>query len=83
VQDFENAMILLSFGANINALRQKNNLDTILHYSIIYNNSESVEFLYDNNANFSIQDSYGYTAYDRIRLHNNNIDKKIIKMIEK
>lgn len=57
-----------------------NETTTALHYAVMNNETEAVEFLLKHKARIDIKDSYGYTVTDRVKIQN-HINTEIVEMI--
>ena len=73
---------LLENKADIDAFNGSQYPETALHFCVIKNKLNCVEYLIRRGANKNLKDSFGYTVYERIQMHN-HIDKKIGKILEK
>lgn len=60
---------LLDKGADIDAFNGKEHPETTLHYCVMRNNQECVRYLIDNGADRHLRDSFGYTVFERARMH--------------
>ncbi|PVV07926.1 MAG: hypothetical protein B6D77_12810 [gamma proteobacterium symbiont of Ctena orbiculata] len=67
---------LLANGADIDALNGKKHPQTALHYCVMKNMPECVELLLNHGADKSLKDSFGYTLYERVRMHS-HIDDRV------
>jgi ankyrin repeat protein len=73
---------LLASGANIDAFNGSRYPETLLHYCVMKNNMECVSYLLEHGANKSLKDSFGYTVFERIRMHN-HISREIGELLVK
>jgi ankyrin repeat protein len=67
---------LLASGADIDVFNGTRYPETTLHYCVMKDNVECVRYLVDHGANMYLEDSFGYTVFERIRLHD-HISKDI------
>jgi len=78
--DFANE--LLAGGANIDAFNGNRYPETTLHYCVMKNKPECVLYLVEHGANKYLKDSFGYTVFERIQVHD-HISKEIGMLLEK
>lgn len=63
------AELLIVHGADVDLLSDNKYPETILHRCVMRNKLECVKFLLAHGANKHIQDTFGYTVFDRVRTH--------------
>jgi ankyrin repeat protein len=73
---------LLDRGADIDGFNGNQYPETTLHYCVMKNNPECVLYLVEHGANIYLKDSFGYTVFERIQMHN-HISKEIGKLLVK
>lgn len=78
---YEIADTLLVAGAEIDAMNGDRDLQTTLHYCVMQNRKECVEFLLARGADRGLEDSFGYTPLQRVELHD-HIDASIGELLE-
>jgi len=66
---YELASELLDNGADIDVFNGTEYPETTLHYCVMRNNKECVGYLLDHGANKYLRDAFGYTVFDRVRVH--------------
>lgn len=71
---------LLASGADIDAFNGNQYPETTLHYCVMKNKSECVLYLVEHGANTSLKDSFGYTVFERIQMHN-HISKEVGELL--
>ena len=79
---FDMANELLDNGADINAYNDNKYPETALHYCVMKDNPECVSYLLDKGANKHIKDSFGYTVFERVRMHD-HISKEVGILLQK
>lgn len=79
---YETADQLLAAGSAIDAMNGDSDLQTALHYCVMQNQSECVEFLLLRGADRSVEDSYGYTPLQRVALHD-HIDAHVGELLRR
>ena len=79
---YETADQLLAAGAEIDAMNGDSDLQTALHYCVMQNQRECVEFLLVRGADRQLEDSYGYTPLQRVELYD-HIDARIGELLRK
>jgi len=72
---------LLAHGADINALNHNQHPETALHYCVMKNKPDCVKYLLQHGADKNIKDSFGYTVFDRIKMHE-HISKDIVLLLK-
>ena len=60
---------LLESGADIDILNGADFPETALHYCVRHDETECVGYLVKRGANKHLKDAFGYTVFDRIRMH--------------
>jgi ankyrin repeat protein len=80
--NFDVANELLASGADIDVLNGNDYPETTLHYCVIKNKPECVLYLVEHGANMYLEDSFGYTVFERVRLHK-HISKNIGEILVK
>lgn len=60
---------LLANGADIDAFNGNQYPETALHYCVMKNKPECVRYLVGHGANIYLKDSFGYTVFERIQMH--------------
>lgn len=78
---YDIATELLKAGANIDAFNGKNYPETSLHSCVMDNNVECVRFLLEKGASPYLEDAFGYTVFERIRVHN-HIDSEVGELLK-
>ena len=73
---------LLSKGADINAMNGSEYPETTLHYCVMKNKPECVIYLLEHGANKYLEDSFGYTVFERVQTHD-HISKEIGELLKK
>ncbi|WP_369162596.1 ankyrin repeat domain-containing protein [Candidatus Thiodiazotropha sp. LNASS1] len=73
---------LLGKGADIDRYNGSQYPETALHYCVMKNKPDCVEFLLKHGADRTLKDAYGYTVYERVQMHN-HIDAKIGDLLNK
>ena len=73
---------LLASGADIDAFNGNQYPETTLHYCVMINKPECVRYLIEHGANIYLKDSFGYTVFERIRMHN-HISREIGELLVK
>lgn len=73
---------LLAHGADIDAYSGNRYPETTLHYCVMKDNSECVRYLLIKGANITLQDSFGYTVFDRVKMHE-HIGSEVAELLEK
>lgn len=68
-EKYEVATLLLKHGADINYLSGNDYSETIMHFCVMNNRLNCVNYLLENGANKYLKDSFGYTVIDRINTH--------------
>lgn len=63
------ADLLIAHGADIDLLNDNDYPETALHHCVMKNKLKCVNYLLAQGANKHIQDSFGYTVFDRVRAH--------------
>jgi len=81
LKQFNVADILIEYGADVDLLSGNINTGTTLHYCVLRNDLDCVEYLIANNARVNIKDKYGYTVLDRLEIHP-HIDASIVEAIK-
>ena len=70
---------LLASGADIDVFNGNQYPETTLHYCVMKNKPECVRYLVEHGANISLEDSFGYTVFERIQMHNHISPSSVIK----
>lgn len=73
---------LLDRGADINEFNGNQYPETTLHYCVMKNKPECVRYLVEQGANQSLKDSFGYTVFERVRMHS-HISKEVGELLVK
>lgn len=73
---------LLASGADIDAFNGNQYPETTLHYCAMKNKPKCVSYLLEQGANVYLKDSFGYTVFERIQMHN-HIGKEIGELLVK
>ena len=73
---------LLASGANIDIFNGAQYPETILHYCVMQSNPKCVHYLIDKGANIYLEDSFGYTVFERVKMHP-HIGNEVGKLLEK
>lgn len=73
---------LLASGADMNAYSENRHPETILHYCVMQDNAECVSYLLARGADTTLKDSFGYTVFDRVRMHE-HIGDEVAELLEK
>lgn len=81
-QKYDVADELLESGADIDGLNGVRYPETILHWCVMNNRTECVKYLLDHGANIYLEDSFGYTIFERLQLHD-HINEEIGVLFEK
>jgi ankyrin repeat protein len=79
---YDMANELLDNGADINAYNDNKYPETALHYCIMKDNPECVRYLLDKGASAHLKDSFGYTVFERVRIHD-HISKEVGMLLKK
>lgn len=81
-QKYDVADQLLESGADIDALNGVRYPETILHWCVMNNRTECVTYLLEQGANRYLEDSFGYTIFERVQVHE-HINKDIGVLLKK
>lgn len=73
---------LLAKGANIDAYSDNRYPETTLHQCVMKDNSECVRYLLGRGANITLTDSFGYTVFDRVKMHK-HIGSEVAELLGK
>ena len=73
---------LLARGADIDGFNGNQYPETTLHYCVMKNKPECVLYLVEHGANIYLKDSFGYTVFERIQMHD-HISKEIGELLVK
>ncbi len=73
---------LLDNGADIDALNDSKHPETALHYCVMKDNHECVRYLLEKGASTYLEDSFGYTVFERVRMHD-HISKEVGALLHK
>jgi ankyrin repeat protein len=73
---------LLDRGADIDGFNGNQYPETTLHYCVMKNKPECVLYLVEHGANIYLKDSFGYTVFERIQMHD-HISKEIGELLVK
>ena len=79
---YDIATSLLENGADINAFNDSQYPETALHYCVMKDNPECVRYLLDKGASTQPKDSFGYTVFERVKIHN-HISKEVGMLLQK
>ena len=60
---------LLASGADINLYNRNRYPETALHFCVMKNDSLCVSYLLENGADLTLEDSFGYTVFERVQTH--------------
>ncbi len=71
---------LLDRGADINGFNGRQHPETTLHYCVMKNKPECVQYLVIRGADKTLKDSFGYTVLERIRMHD-HISKEVGELL--
>jgi ankyrin repeat protein len=66
---YDTADEFIAHGADVNGYSGNNYPETALHYCVMKDKPECVRFLLDRGASPYLEDAYGYTVFERVRLH--------------
>jgi ankyrin repeat protein len=79
---YDLATMLLESGADIDLYNGTRYPETALHYCVMKNKPACVAFLLKHGADGGLQDSYGYTVFERVQMHT-HIDSRIGEFLQK
>lgn len=71
---------LLANGADIDTFNGNHYPETTLHYCVMKNKPECVFYLVKHGANIFLEDSFGYTVFERIQTHS-HISKEVGELL--
>lgn len=80
-EKYDIADLLLLHGADIDLLSGNQYPETPLHYCVMKNRLDCVQYALGKGANKDVHDSFGYTVLDRVMTHN-HISKEIGEALE-
>jgi len=66
---YDMADALLASGADIDGFNGTRYPETALHHCVMHNEPECVRYLIEHGANIHLRDAFGYTVFERIRMH--------------
>ncbi len=81
-EKYDIADALLAHGADINMLSGNEYPETVLHFCVMKNRLECDQYLIAHGANKHLEDSFGYTVFDRVKTHK-HISKEIGEALKK
>ena len=79
---YDMADALLASGADIDGFNGNRYPETALHHCVMKNKPECVRYLIERDANMHLKDAFGYTVFERIRVHD-HIDEEIGRLFVK
>jgi len=82
LEKYDIASVLLEYGADINKLSGDQYPETALHFCVMQNRLKCVQYLLVHGANKHLKDSFGYTIFDRVKMHK-HISKEIDEVLKK
>lgn len=82
LRKYDVANELLASGADIDGFNGIRYPETTLHYCVMKNRPECVRYLVEHGADIYLKDSFRYTVFERIQMHN-HISKEIGALLVK
>ncbi len=82
LENYDIADSLLQNGVDINLLSGNEYPETPLHFCVMRNRLDCVQYLLRKGASKYLQDSFGYTVFDRLKTHT-RISKEIAEVLKK